>query len=387
MNQTIQKELDQLRARLADQLVFRASIIAWIGVPLSLSRWGHTGWLPVYGGQIALGSIVILLLVFRNHIPSAVKIGTICGLCWVVGVIGLFSFGLLGSGVLWLLMGCFLLSMLYSPRLGAASLMFCMALIAYVGYLFVNGQLQLPFDERAYVLEPSTWASALVATALAPFLLLSAIGMRQSMTEKLVAEVDARRVEIERLALSDEITGLPTLRLARDRLEQAIAAAHRQNMKSALIFIDLDKFKAVNDEFGHEGGDVALKVVAERMTSLVRKGDTVARRSGDEFLIVLPEVEHSDVAMSIAKTVLAEIAKPIPLRSESIGWRNEVMNVGASAGIAMYPDHATEATILLEKADTAMYRAKRRRQSAVLSHREFELPKSRQQAFRRVVPA
>ena len=156
---------------------------------------------------------------------------------------------------------------------------------------------------------------------------------------------------IEHAALHDTLTGLPNRALLSDRLEQAIRHAARANGKFGVLFVDLDRFKMVNDTIGHDGGDELLRVVAARLRGRVRGTDTVARQGGDEFIVMLPDVRAVSDVERIAESLLAEIAKPITI------FGNDYVVTG-SVGISLYPDHGSDAQSLLRNADAAMYRAK-----------------------------
>lgn len=166
------------------------------------------------------------------------------------------------------------------------------------------------------------------------------------------AEVIAQRDEIERLANHDALTGLPTLRLARDRLTMACEQAKRSKGKAALLFIDLDGFKAVNDTFGHEAGDHVLKTVAGRLIACIRNIDTVARHGGDEFLVILGGILSADAATVVAGKIVTAISEPIP-------YEGHALTVGSSIGIAVLPEHGAGPEELLKKADRAMYSIKK----------------------------
>jgi diguanylate cyclase (GGDEF)-like protein len=174
------------------------------------------------------------------------------------------------------------------------------------------------------------------------------------INNQLAVEVRERKLAEERarhLAHHDTLTGLPTLRLARERLQQAIAMAQRTGSKTAVLFIDLDGFKAVNDTFGHETGDQLLQQVAARMTDCVRESDTVARVGGDEFLIIQTGILNTAAIDAVAKKLLR-------LLSESYVINQQVINVSASIGVALCPDHGTDMGELVRLADTAMYAIK-----------------------------
>lgn len=149
----------------------------------------------------------------------------------------------------------------------------------------------------------------------------------------------------------DSLTGLPNRRLFRDRLEQEVRKAHRSGSEVALFFIDLDRFKEVNDLLGHDAGDLLLKQVGERVNACVRDSDTVARLGGDEFTVILTELNDQTHVERIAEKIIAALARPFRLSEE-------VAHISASIGITLYPNDAGEPEELIRNADQAMYTAK-----------------------------
>ena len=168
----------------------------------------------------------------------------------------------------------------------------------------------------------------------------------QDVTERLNTERT-----IHYMAHHDTLTGLPNRRLMQDRLNQAILQARRQQKHVALLFLDLDRFKLVNDTLGHETGDYVLRDIAKKLNKVVREGDTVSREGGDEFLIILPDLEKPEFAQLVATKILDELAKPIEVSGHEL-------TVTASIGISHYPNDATDVQQLLKHADSAMYQAK-----------------------------
>jgi diguanylate cyclase (GGDEF)-like protein/PAS domain S-box-containing protein len=154
------------------------------------------------------------------------------------------------------------------------------------------------------------------------------------------------------LALHDSLTELPNRVLLNDRLKQAVRMDERHHKKLAVLFVDLDHFKPINDSLGHATGDALLKSVAKRLREALREVDTVSRHGGDEFVILLPEIEEASDAALVAEKVLAGLATP-----HLIGDRE--LHVTASIGISIYPDHGRMAEILVNRADLAMYEAKK----------------------------
>jgi diguanylate cyclase (GGDEF)-like protein/hemerythrin-like metal-binding protein len=170
----------------------------------------------------------------------------------------------------------------------------------------------------------------------------------RSHYNRLKVSVDA----LERLAFRDPLTGLPNRPLLYDRLAIAISQARRNHAKVALLILDLDSFKIINDRHGHQAGDEVLKTVAHRLTECVRGGDTVARLGGDEYAIVLSEINDPHDAENVADKVLASVAEPMAARAGG------PYQIGVSIGISLFPDHGNEIDKLLSCADAAMYRSK-----------------------------
>ena len=167
--------------------------------------------------------------------------------------------------------------------------------------------------------------------------------------EKIAAQLDF-------LANHDALTGLPSLRLCKDRLERSLIDAQRSQLKAAVMFLDLDGFKEVNDSHGHEFGDQVLKITAERIQAEIRESDTVARIGVDEFLVILSGLPDTEIAERIAQNLIDSISQPINLLQKQV-------NVSTSIGIALYPDDESSADDLIRAADKAMYAVKHRGKS------------------------
>jgi len=156
---------------------------------------------------------------------------------------------------------------------------------------------------------------------------------------------------IWRQANFDSLTGLPNRQMFHDRLRQEIGKAHRSNAKLALMFLDLDRFKEVNDTLGHDKGDLLLKDAAQRLSRCVREADTVARLGGDEFTVILGELADGEGVDRVAQDILERLAIPFQLAGE-------MAYVSASIGVTLYPDDACDQDVLIKNADQAMYAAK-----------------------------
>jgi diguanylate cyclase (GGDEF)-like protein/PAS domain S-box-containing protein len=166
-----------------------------------------------------------------------------------------------------------------------------------------------------------------------------------------ISERKAAQARIEHMAQHDPLTDLPNRTLLADRMQQAIAHAQRSNRRVALLFVDLDHFKHVNDSLGHSIGDRVLIEVSRRLVDKVRASDTVARLSGDEFVILLPEAGGIEGVVRVVSGITNAIAEPIQLEGHRI-------RLSASIGVSLFPKDGSEASVLLTNADHAMYHAK-----------------------------
>jgi diguanylate cyclase (GGDEF)-like protein/PAS domain S-box-containing protein len=172
------------------------------------------------------------------------------------------------------------------------------------------------------------------------------VGAMLDITERKLAEA-----RIEALAYHDPLTGLPNRALLLDRLTQTLARAEREQRPSAVLFLDLDRFKAINDSLGRAVGDELLRQGAQRLRTAIRKEDTLARIGGDEFVILIAEIGDAENAAGIASKVLAALRVPFVIEEQEL-------SVSASCGIAISPADGTEASVLLQRADTALYQCK-----------------------------
>ncbi len=173
------------------------------------------------------------------------------------------------------------------------------------------------------------------------------------VSQHVATAIERKRAEeqIRSLAYHDALTGLPNRLLFQDRLTMAIASAHRRKQRLAVLFLDLDRFKLINDSLGHSLGDRLLQAVADRLEGLVREGDTVARLGGDEFIVLLPELARNSDAAKVSGKILEGLRLPFTLAEREL-------YVTASVGVAIYPHDGADAEALVKNADTAMYRAK-----------------------------
>jgi len=218
---------------------------------------------------------------------------------------------------------------------------------AAVKWVFENGQTKVievcvprPDGDRYYV------------TTVKPIFnvdgeVYSVICISKDITERKVMEE-----KLAHMAQHDSLTNLPNRALLSDRLQHAIIEANRNRTRLALLFIDLDHFKTVNDTCGHSVGDLLLQKVALRLEACVRKSDTVGRVSGDEFVVVLPSIEDDRYVMALAEKIRHSLSMPFDLEG------GKCLTISSSIGVAIYPEHGSDEIELLRNADDAMYLAK-----------------------------
>ena len=218
-----------------------------------------------------------------------------------------------------------------------------------------------PGAQMLRTLGPSTAFAVLMVTLLCIFMVrrlwTSSVTLSQS-----ILKLGASEAQAQHLAFHDVLTGLPNRALVEDRLTQALALATRNEQRVALLLIDLDRFKTINDTYGHHAGDELIIEVGHRLTSLVRSSDTVGRIGGDEFVIVLPEVENIGQAQALGKRIIEALGQPYMLLG-SEAW------IGASIGLVLAPRDGMDRLELMRKADIALYEAKNNGRG---QYRQFE---------------
>ena len=205
---------------------------------------------------------------------------------------------------------------------------------------------------------------------------INIISYSQDITKRKLAldELQEQKGKLHHQAHHDALTGLPNRVLLNDRLNQAIEKAKRNNTKIALLFIDLDHFKEINDSLGHAVGDEVLKIVTKKLQKTTRDEDTVARLGGDEFTIILEDLEHAQDSSLIANKILNTLAQPININKNT-------MYISSSIGISIYPDDGKSYENLLKFADSAMYKAK----AEGRNNYQYYSSKMTELAFERVV--
>jgi len=210
----------------------------------------------------------------------------------------------------------------------------------------------------------NSWMAATIAGVtfliLCETLVLSVVDARMtSRTARWAASLREANEELQHLALHDNLTKLPNRMLLQDRIQQAVEECRRGGAHCAVLFVDLDRFKRVNDSLGHFVGDDLLRAVAERLRSAVRLEDTVSRLGGDEFVVLLRQVSHAEDAVAVARKIIDALATPVRAGASDL-------RISSSIGISVFPMHGDTAQALITHADVAMYQVKKTGRNNVL---------------------
>jgi diguanylate cyclase (GGDEF)-like protein len=328
-------------------------VVAVVGGLASSVRFFYTGWQPLYA--IHLGIALVLLMLHWSP-PSLISIpvrtNVAIGIPALVGLSGLYTFGFYGNGLAWIIVACTVAAVFLQLRALIAFALVLWATTVTIGMLYVQKILTLPVDGSSYINLYLGWMpifiSAVVLMAIATTMVF---GYKRAI-ERLLSTTIAQRDIIHHQAAHDPLTSLPNKTLMDDRLAMACERATRDNALAALLFIDLDGFKGVNDSHGHEAGDRVLVEVARRLEAGLRKVDTAARLGGDEFLVVLDGIGCRADADTVAAKLIELVGQPIDVGGEAV-------RIGVSIGIAVFPEDTRKVSDLVRLADGAMYAVKR----------------------------
>ena len=339
--------IEELRLRRISQIIFTVTVALSL---IALQNMLVGNWLTF---TLMLTSIVLLIVAYRTARAGKLELASTM-LLVILTAMGTLSIWIdQGLREHALLAYCGIL--LFAGLMGSARL-FLLLLAFMLANVVLNGVLNVQgiFVNEVPPLRGGNIVDAAVVLATVGFASWLVAGDLRNALSKLEGEnqrVRESQQQIEHLARHDPLTGLPNRLLARDRFEQALALTQRSKAQVALLFLDLDNFKTINDSLGHPAGDDLLCQVAARLQQVVRSGDTVCRQGGDEFLLCLGEVSDRDDAARAALKVLERLSVPFTVSGHQV-------LMSCSLGIALAPDDGADFDILLKKADMAMYKAK-----------------------------
>lgn len=358
--QEIQSQLNTLKNKLTPTVINYIIVLAVLSLPISLYRTVETDW---HGVSTVLHCSIfvfaVALYLWRYHVDHKVVIFYLLYAGLVFTSTEFLAFGIMGIGELSAAFTV-MLSLFYLDR----RITILVALIASAFYFIAMNDYVL--QQQAYILpaedilrSPVNWIAIYFNACVFVFFIgictecvhKKMIGLGNALREKSL-KIEEQNKKIEYLANHDQLTGLPSLRLAGDQLQQAMDEAQECGHKAALLFMDLDGFKKINDTLGHEAGDELLKTVADRVRDTLSEHDSACRVGGDEFLIIIHTV-HSEESL---KKTCADLIEAI---SAPVRYQETFVTVGASIGAAVYPICADNTNDLRAKADKLMYQVKK----------------------------
>lgn len=341
----------QLLDQTVDSILFYWLLAGGVALVSSLVRIIETGWLAVYALHILLFLFLFTVYVFRSGIQARIKAFSLIILSILVGILGLLNFGMMTGGIFFFAVAGILLALFYSIRTIIVFGVCILGVLFFSAAGHLGGFLELTLPANQLHMTVSHWLTYIVAFTLFFVVGIAIMTVYRKVLFGLVGELEKQRKHIAYIASHDLLTGLPLRNLLNDRMQMAINRADRYDSKVVVLFVDLDNFKCVNDDFGHDIGDQCLKVTSQRMKELLRAEDTVARLGGDEFVIVIDKVVQIKDVETLAGKLLTAIYEPMDIDEHRI-------QMSASIGIAIYPDNAKTIQDLIKVSDMAMYKAK-----------------------------
>lgn len=351
---TTKSRIDRLQFELVDILVRLLAYSSGLLVPVFLWRAFQERnelYLPVIIVPLTLAGILIGLHLLRYRLPAVVRACTLSFLLVVASVFGLMSRGILGPALVFMVMAIICLSLILPLRqlLIAGTLIVCTDLAVIL--LYFSGAFVINIDPVQAFAAPASWLSYSIVPIYASVLIMLVLSRFNQGIAQVLTELEEEKSAAYYLSEHDHLTSLPNMRVMEIRAHQAILMADRGESKPALLFIDLDHFKVINDKRGHDVGDLVLQEVAIRIQAVLREGDIVARAGGDEFLVLLPQACNTVDAEMVAQKICATLAQPFQLDEGPIF-------ISASVGVALWPEHGNDLKSLTRSADQAMYAVK-----------------------------
>jgi diguanylate cyclase (GGDEF)-like protein len=346
--------ITKLRDDFIERMWVAAAVMAGVAaVVLPLRALLYLGWNWTTDVALVLIAVALAGFFFRRRMspilrgvfPVTVLMFAACG--------AVLRNGLQDNGIAYLVLVNVMVAALFGRRAVLSVFGVSILVVLFAAWAFTTGLAPLHFG-LDYAASTIGWAYTITIVFSLSFVVLTGIGAYRRSLQHLIERVVAQREEIARLADQDSLTGATTPRVARDRLQMACNQAARNRERVAVLFIDLDGFKQINDVHGHRVGDLVLQAVAARLAAAIRTVDTVARQGGDEFVVILTGIANATAAEQVAAKIAAALAQPVT-------YDDTQLAVGASIGIAIYPDHAATPEGLLHAADQAMYKVKSRR--------------------------
>lgn len=381
------EDLQQVRSRICDMMLAASAALVVPAVAASLYRSVNIGWRWDMAFHVAAAALIVLLWVFRKSVPYTVRAGSIISVFLFTGLIGFWAFGMVAGANPMLLMAPVLATVLFGKRLGISFAIAIVLMMMITAYSFVYGGrvFEINFNISGTFL-PS-WITYTLTVVLVTATSIAAISMsnhhlaealinsKNSQTELIDLNTDLENQVLERTleledakqkaeqqARTDVLTGLNNRRAFFERAERIDAQSRRYNHAYVLAMIDIDHFKLVNDTWGHEAGDDALKVVGQIIFKSLRETDILGRIGGEEFAVMLPETTVTEGALLVERLRKA-------IEDAKIQTSKGEINVTISIGVAALEELNSSLDTVVANSDAALYLAKDAGRNRVELHR------------------
>lgn len=352
-NYHVESILGELKEKLISDVWLSLLIVALLGILTTAYRAelvGVTNATVMYRGLIGF---VILFFVFGDNCSTETKAKAASGALICTAIPAYLESGFYSGAGSWFMYFLILVAFYFPTKMKqAVVLVVCCS--AYAAYTFTVMQQPLPYDANDYIYRIESWSSTLLGAMIFIFFIARSIKLYNQKLETLANDLSELKSLNEELANHDNLTGLANTRLANERLDMAIKTARREHTEVAVLYFDLDEFKAVNDNFGHDIGDALLIEVANRLNRRVRETDTLARVGGDEFVLIMPNIKDTRAVSKVSDDIYR-------LLNQSFEIEGHKIQIGVSIGAAIYPDDISVdgdneiKKQLLKIADTNMY--------------------------------
>lgn len=340
----------KLQQILANRLINTFALICAVGLPVSLYRWFDLGFQPIFIHHIVLSIIVFVCAFCKKRIQAIHLIIVVVLILTTMTFSGAATFGLQSGTVTFGIFTIYIIAFVWGLYPAIMYLALWSIYIAILGYLFTQNIIDYQVDPTVYASMPSAWGIVLIGTGITALFILIMGSAFYSAFDDIIKAVQEQKQVLAQLANKDPLTGLLNLRSGQEAFANAIARAKRNQSLVAMLFIDINKFKRINDKYGHETGDQTLLDIAHNLSAQLREYDKAIRIGGDEFIVLLNDVTSEEDVMEISERLIKKL--------EVISNVAPNITPKLSIGISIYPNDGTTFNELKQRADSAMYQAK-----------------------------
>lgn len=359
-----------LRHELIDAFSVAVAFASVLCLPTIWLRSEYFSADATYLGYSSLLIIYIALAIFRRHFPYFIKAVSICLLPAIIAVSGMLHYGLSSLGFFAVLLCALLVMSTFGMRWAILCLLLLVLLMAAIAYFTVTGGASYDVNMNAFNHSPIIWGTHIWVFFLLSLMALVSIGWLQYALSLSIDQLLKKKKELKKatqvlrdISLTDYLTGLPNRRYFHEFTEEVLALHKRYGDDCAVAFLDLDFFKEINDQYGHDGGDLVLKAFSQFVKGRIRESDLFARLGGEEFILLMPNTDSKN-----AFTFVERLRKA--LSEHAITVTNEkAIHVAFSAGIVCVTDEDDSVDKLVNRADLAVYEAKKSGRNCSVIHK------------------